>query len=79
MDKFGYNKLSGPGANFINVLQAAFAQEDSKCAKRHSSHQCLFLILGPTSIKAVHKIRMKLTPEAEPIKLFYLIAHFSIN
>jgi hypothetical protein len=30
--------------------------------KRQSSHQCLFALLGPTTIKASHKMLMKLTP-----------------
>jgi len=40
-----------PRVNFINVFQAAFTCADPKCAKRHSSHQCLLAILGPTHVK----------------------------
>jgi len=53
--------LSRPrGVNFINVLRAAFTRPDPKWAKRQSSHQCLFALLGPTRVKASCKMLMKL-------------------
>jgi len=33
-------------------LQAAFKCEDPKSAKRQSSHECLFVILGSAHVKA---------------------------
>ncbi len=48
------------GVNFFNVLRAAFALADPKCAKRHSSWQCRLALLGPTSVKAARKTLMKL-------------------
>jgi len=51
-----------PGVNFNNIFLAAFTHADHKSAKRQSSHQCCLALFGPTSIKATHKMLMKLTP-----------------
>jgi len=40
--------------------------EDPKSAKRKSSHQCLFVLLGSLRIKASSKTLVKLTPD-DPI------------
>ena len=45
--------------NFTNVLQAAFTQEDPKSAKRQSSRQCLFVLLGSLRAKAACKMLVK--------------------
>jgi len=55
-----------PGVNFINVsffLRAAFALVDPKSVKIQLSHQCLLTLLGSTSIKAVSRTLMKLSPD----------------
>jgi len=36
-----------------------------KAQKRQSGQPCHFTLLGPMSIKAAHKMLMKLTPEAK--------------
>jgi len=41
---------------------SAFTHADHKSAKRKSSHQCLFALLGSLSKNAAHKILAKLTP-----------------
>jgi len=48
--------------NFTNVLRAAFLGADPKSAKRLTSHQCLFVLLGSSSIKAARKTLVKSTP-----------------
>jgi hypothetical protein len=58
-----------PGVNFTNVLWTAFTCTDPKSAKRHSSHNCLFTLLGLACVKAVHKMLVKLTPRANFIEL----------
>jgi len=50
------------GVNFINILRTAFALVDPKSVKIQLSHQCLFKLLGSTSVKAVHRTLMKLSP-----------------
>ncbi len=47
-----------PGVNFINVLRAAFMRADPESAKIQSGQQCRFTLLGPTSVKAEHKMLM---------------------
>jgi len=49
-----------PGVNFINILH--LRAKILKTQKRQSSQQCRFVLLGPTSIKAAHKMLTKLTP-----------------
>ena len=51
-----------PGLNFINILRTAFAPVDPKSAKMQLRHQCLFTLLGSTSVKAVRCMLMKLSP-----------------
>jgi len=43
------------GVNFTNLLIKAFMPADSKSAKRQSSHQCLFVLLGYLHVKAAHR------------------------
>jgi len=57
--------ISRLGVNFTNVLQAAFTSSDLKSAKRQSSHQCLFALLGSARTKAAHKMLEKLTEGGE--------------
>jgi hypothetical protein len=40
------------GVNFINFLRAAFTRSYPKWAKKQSSHQCLFALLGSIRAKA---------------------------
>jgi hypothetical protein len=44
-----------------------FTFADPKSAKRHSSHQCLFVLLGPAYVKAVHKHFGEIDPRCEQI------------
>jgi len=53
--------LTKVGLDFTNALYAALMHTDPKSAKRQSSHQCLFALLGSASVKAAHKLMMKLT------------------
>jgi len=51
-----------PGVNYINVLRTAFALVDPESVKIQLSNQCLFTLLGSTSVKAVRRTLMKLSP-----------------
>ena len=53
---------STPGLNFINILRTAFTLVDPQSIKIQLSHQCLFMLLGFTSVKAVRRTLMKLSP-----------------
>jgi hypothetical protein len=59
---FSQTILDGGGVNFINVLLTDFVLIDPKTVRTQSSRQYLFTLLVSTSIKAVHKTLMKLTP-----------------
>ncbi len=48
--------------NFINVLRTTFALVDPESVKIQLSHQGLFKLLGSTSVKAVRRTLMKLSP-----------------
>jgi len=58
------------GVNFINVLRAAFRCADPKSAKRYFNQQCRFMLLGPMSVKSVHKMFIKLTPGVDFTNVF---------
>jgi len=60
--------------NFINVLRTAFTHADPECAKRQSSQQCRLALLGPTSVKAVRRTMMKLTPGVNFINILRAFA-----
>jgi len=51
----------GHGADFTNILRAAFAHADLKSTKGHWWLNCLFALLGFSHVKAFHKTLMKLT------------------
>jgi len=51
------------GVNFINVLRTAIALIDPKSVKNTVESLCLFMLLGSTSVKAVRRLLMKLSPE----------------
>jgi len=55
------NEIELPGVNFTNVLQAAFMLVDPKSAKKQLELTVFFALLGPASVKAAHKMLMKLT------------------
>jgi len=58
-------------------LQADFTSADPKSAKRHSSHQWLFMLLGSMSVKAACKMLIKLTPCRQgkcKIKSFFVLS-----
>jgi len=59
-----------PGVNFTNVLRTAFTPVAPQSVRIQSSYQYLFRLLGSTSVKAVHKTLVKLSPgwglEVEP-------------
>ncbi len=56
-------KQSNPSVNFTNVLSTAFALVDPESVRTHSSCQYHFTLLGSTSVKAVRRTLMKLTPK----------------
>ncbi len=45
-------------------LCTEFTRANPQSAKRQSSNQCLFRLLGSSRTKAAHKMFVKLTPEA---------------
>ncbi len=52
-----------PGLNFINILGTAFTLADPESVKRYLYDLAvLFTLLRSTSVKAEHKMLMKLTP-----------------
>ncbi len=53
-----------PRVKFINVIRAAFTRADPESVKFQLSHQYLFTLLGCTSVKAVLRMLMKLSPSA---------------
>jgi len=55
-------KLTAPGLNFISIPRTAFMPVAPQSVRTQSSHQYLFTLLGPMSVKAVHRTLMKLTP-----------------
>ncbi len=56
-----------PEFNFTNILGAAFMHADHKSAKRESSHQCFFALLGSAHAKAERKALVKMTPGPGPM------------
>jgi len=54
---------STPGVNFINVLSTTFTLGDPKSVKKiQLSHKYLFTHSGSASVKAVHRMLVKLSP-----------------
>jgi len=51
-----------PGLDFINVLRTAFTPVVPQSVRTQSNRQYLFTLLGPTSVKAVRRTLVKLTP-----------------
>jgi len=51
-----------PGLNFINVLYTAFTRSDPKSVKKTVKLSIFFMLSGSTSVKAAHKMLVKLTP-----------------
>ena len=51
-----------PGLNFINVLCTAFTLPDPKSVKKTVKLSIFFTLSGSTSVKAVRRMLMKLTP-----------------
>jgi len=51
-----------PGLNFINVLRTAFMLADPKSVKKTVKLSIFFMLLGSTSVKAVSRTLMKLSP-----------------
>jgi len=72
----GFEK-AWPGLNFIDVLRTAFTLVAPKSVRIQSSCQYLFTLLGATIVKAVRRTLMKLSPGANPVKLFFLRCLFS--
>ncbi len=52
----------GAGVNFTNILLKAFTHADPKSTKRHSIHQCLFVLLESAYKKVAIKMLVKLRP-----------------
>jgi len=57
-----FKKLQTSGVNFTNILQAALTKADPKRAKKLSSHQSLFALLGFSRAKAACKMLVKSAP-----------------
>jgi len=51
-----------PGLDFINVLRTAFTPVAPQSVRTQSSCQYLFTLSGSTSVKAVRRTLMKLSP-----------------
>jgi hypothetical protein len=56
-------KINNQGSISPTCLREAFTCQDPKSAKRQSSHQCLFALLGPACAKAAHKMLVKSTSD----------------
>ncbi len=54
------------GVNFINVIRTAFAHVDPKSVKRYGGFDLILTLLGDTSVKALRRTLMKLSPDAPP-------------
>ena len=61
VQKFGAKSIKS--VNFTNVLNTDFALVDPESVRTHSSCQYHFTLLGSTSVKAVRRTLMKLTPK----------------
>jgi len=57
------HKLEISGANFINVLQAAFICADTESTKKTVKSSVFFELLGSARVKAAPRTLMKLTQE----------------
>jgi len=68
-------KLTTPDVNFINV-QAAFACTDPKCTKKTVKLSVFFALLGSASVKAVHRMLMKLSPSPGANFIHILLSPF---
>jgi len=60
--------LSGFGLNFINILHIAFTSADPKSVKNTDNLTVFFTLLDSTCVKAVHRMLMKSTPEANTLR-----------
>jgi len=57
---------SAPGVDFNHMFTQSFNECSSQKHKRHSSHQCLFALLGSArEEKAARKTLMKLIPDED--------------
>jgi hypothetical protein len=63
-------KATQSGLDFINVLRTAFTPVVPQSVRTQSSCQYLFMLLGPTSLKAVRRTLMKLTPDVQKVNSF---------
>ena len=71
------NKASG--YNFTNVLQSAFTLADPKSAKKTVKSSSCFTLLGSASVKAAHRMLVKLTPGIKTIKDIILLTFQSLQ
>jgi hypothetical protein len=53
---------------FINILRTAFTCADPKSVEKTVKLSIFFTLSGSSSIKAVHRILMKLTPDPKSAK-----------
>jgi len=51
--------------NFINVLRTAFTLTDPESVKKRVKLSIFFTLLGSTSVKAVSRTLMKLSPSVQ--------------
>jgi len=61
-------KKKKPGLNFIKVLHTTFAHADPKSVKKTVKLLIFFTLLESTSVKAVRRMLMKLSPVRHKIR-----------
>jgi len=64
-----YRTEKQAGVNFINIFCTAFTPVVPQSVRTQSSRQYLFTLLGPTSVKAVRRTLMKLSPDVQTVPL----------
>jgi len=56
---------SHPGINFTNILHEACTSIDPKSEKKDWQLDCIFVLLGSAHVKALRKMLVKSTPDAD--------------
>jgi len=65
-----------PGLNFINVLCTAYMHTDPESVKDTDDLTVFFMLSGSTSVKAAHKMLVKLTPNFVQLLKFFNVLQF---
>ncbi len=61
------------GADFINILRAAFAHLDSKSVRRYWGFDWIIMLSGSTCVKNVCRMLMKLSPGVDFINILQAV------